>query len=154
MGERLAANQTAVFGWVFVGLWLSILAAFTELIVREGGFGQFAAPIEFGLLSIFWVFGIAAARYVADKPIVLLEARMDGLRLIQRRLWRVEATSIPYNPPPKIALVQTVDSEGDPYFELRLCDLAGAEHIIAESCDRERLERIDERLRAALQAKS
>ncbi|MDC7682337.1 hypothetical protein PQU92_03565 [Asticcacaulis sp. BYS171W] len=125
-----------IAGWVFMGVWLSMLSLFTWLFLRDGGFHQFPAEIELGIMGLFWLFGIGGGGQFFDLPIVWL--KMDGNYLRVRRQWLLTAktTMIPLDAVPSPILRESRD-ESEPYFHCVLTLSEGDSVVFSEHRDRQ-----------------
>ena len=119
--QRIAfSNNTPVFGWAFMGVWLAMLSVFTWLYVRDGGFPDTHPLFGLGFLALFWVSGIGCSSYCFRQPRIHLA--VEGMEVVVRESlpWqsREERFSVKHLAPPKI--VEEKDSDGDPYFFCRI----------------------------------
>lgn len=133
----LASDKTAIAGWIFMAIWLSFLCLFTWLFIRDGGFHQFAPPLEAGILLLFWLFGIAGARHMFGTPIVTL--CLDGVVFVLRERWlrghresRFEVTD-----ESRPAIRKIKDSEGDDRYLLEVRTAEGRRVAVCGYGDRE-----------------
>jgi len=143
-------NNIAVFGWLFMSVWMGFLVLITYIFVRDGGFHQFNPLAETGVMLMFWVFGLggcgelfghARVRVTVDAGGVLVEERY----FLRRRTARVRAADVVLS-----EVRETKDSEGDPYFVCALTLPSGRSVTVAESNDRQTVEATRQRLAAAL----
>lgn len=128
-------NYIAMFGWVFVLLWMSGLLAFTHLYLDKGIPGTHPL-VAAGIMLFFWVGGLAASAHVFSQPCVRGEVRNGALfvkswtprTLLRPRLYRFDL----FGPPPAFEIVHDTDSDGDPYFRLTITTPDGGRIAVAE----------------------
>jgi hypothetical protein len=56
-------NNSGLAGFIFMIVWIAMLALFTFIFIRDGGFHQFSMPIELGILGGFWIVGLFGAAH-------------------------------------------------------------------------------------------
>lgn len=144
-------NNAALFAQGVMVAWLALLAVFTWLVGRDGAPQGLSGTLTAALLAFFWLGGLAGAAWAFNRPRVSLEVAADGsLRLDNTHRLRRRREVIAPGSLAAIDLVQTTDSDGDPYFTcwLRLRD--GRSFAVAEGHGRQALEGDARRLRAAM----
>ena len=144
-------NRLAIAGWVFMGLWLGVLALMTWVLHRDGPHPSQPAWLQHGAIWLFWLIGIPAAAGVFAEPITRLRIGADGGVTITRRslFGRQEER----HPPGSIAAVevrQAKDSDGDITFRTTLVARDGRERLVREGPDATVQEALAQRLRAPL----
>ena len=133
---------------LFAAAWLSMLAAMTRLLFTEGVPGETA--LISGIFALFWIGGVGLAAYVSSKPCTTVSVERDRRVSCTRRYpfrvqrWRLGAGAVS-----PAVVVESTDSEGDPYFYARI---AGEDESfdLAESHGREYCEAACERFNSAL----
>lgn len=126
-----------------MAIWLSILALISHVFVRDGGFGQFAPPLELAILMLFWLFGIAGLAHFLAIPVVALDLGPgENFELRERTLRDRRVSRFPVADNYRPRLRKTRDSEGDDYWRIeirtpdgRLVGLGGANDL-ADAEDR------------------
>lgn len=113
---RLSVYRDAIIVWIFMAIWLLILGIFTWMFIRDGGFHQFAPPLELGIILLFWCFGAAGAVHAFTQPIVTLAIAGDDFIARERWLRTTRASRFPIGPQSRPAIRKTRDSEGDDLF--------------------------------------
>jgi hypothetical protein len=113
-------NHSAAFGWGFMAIWLGMLALFTGLFVREGGFHQFSRDIEIAILSVFWLGGLAGVVQVLSNPLIRVERIGDDLIVTERWPLSSRRHRLPAGTPPPATVAAERDSDGDTYYACRL----------------------------------
>jgi hypothetical protein len=141
----------AAAAWVFMGIWLGMVALFTWLFVREGGMGQFGYDAEAAILGLFWLAGIAAAGYFANIPVISVDRAGDRAIVTERRLFRRTIRDVGISELGGVVVREDTDGEGDPYFRAVLSLPDGREVVVAERHDRATVNGAAVRVRAALQ---
>lgn len=99
-----------------MAIWLGMLCLFTWLFIRDGGFHEFAPPLELGIMMLFWLFGAGGAAHMFGTPIVTLA--LHGNEFIAREHWlrSTRETRFPVTPASRPTIRKTRDSEGDDHF--------------------------------------
>lgn len=148
---RVFHNNAAAAVWIFVAIWLAMLACFTYIAWRDGGIpqvGRWAWP----LLGLFWLCGTGAASWAAGLPLIRLELGADGVRVRERYPLRVDEKRYLARDLRRPRVEAKRDSEGDERFDAVL-DLPGDRRVVViESADRESAERRCEQLFASLRS--
>lgn len=152
MADILVRNRTAWFGWGLMMVWLTMLGIVTGLVAREGSFGDMPPLMGLGLLTLMWVFGAGFGLFFFGKPTITL-LRSNG-RLVVRRRWLLRHEEDAFSPGdvPLLRIIETCDSEGDPYFELHLILDRGEPVTIAEGHDRPKVEQEKQRIEDVIRA--
>jgi hypothetical protein len=144
-------NRMAAVGWVFMAVWLGMVALFTFIMGRDGPHPSQPPLLQQGVLAGFWIVGLTIAGHVLSKPCTRLSIDADGTaRMVRRTPLRRE---VELWPPGAIAAIEVragTDDEGDPYWRSVLVARDGAEHLIREGRDPEDQRALAARLRAAL----
>ncbi|MFO1495495.1 MAG: hypothetical protein U1F26_12660 [Lysobacterales bacterium] len=113
-------NRSALALWVFMALWMAMLCAFSWLMVRDGP--PAAQPtLSVVVLAMFWLAGVPLTRHLFAKPLIFVRAGSRRRLWIRRRwLLRVEERQIGAQVPVHAQVIRDTDSDGDPYFRVRL----------------------------------
>jgi hypothetical protein len=61
--SSILRNYVAMFGWVFMLLWMSMLLAFTKLYVTKG-IPDTQPLVAAGIMSVFWIGGLAGCSHL------------------------------------------------------------------------------------------
>lgn len=149
--QREFRNDKALIGWIFMLVWLSLLACFSYLFVRDGGIPQlgiWGLPV----IGLFWVFGMAGFSWAASLARIRLVLGAEGVLLRERfpfshREKRYYSRDIAA---PFVAAGK--DSEGDPCYYCVIAFTDGHRVHVAEGSDKAELEAVRERLQASLLA--
>ena len=143
-------NRMAAFGWGFMILWLAMLCAFTWIMLRDGPPPQ-QPQLSVAALLLFWLVGVPVAAQLFAKPIVHVRVRGRGRVSIRKRylIGSVEH-EISQRGTAEVRVVESSDSDGDPYFHARLRIDDGSELDIWEGHDRAQAEAAVARFRQAL----
>jgi len=120
MQQTLITNRTAVFGWVFMLVWLGFLSLFTGLLARDGSFENLSAFWSWTIIAVFWLFGFGFSFHLFRLPITSLRIQLHELVVRRRWLWKLQEQRFTRNDRPTLKFEETTDSEGDPYFKLSL----------------------------------
>jgi len=146
-------NRKAVFLWGFMACWMAMLLAFTWLFLRDGAPAGTSPLLMAGVLCLFWFAGISISAWVLGHPLVDVEVRSRGRVQIRKRyLLRVVERQLGQRDSAHAELVETRDSDGDPYFHARL--VVGGERALDlwEGTDRAHAMAEVERFNSALRS--
>jgi hypothetical protein len=141
MHERVVfRNYFAIFLWVFMAIWMTMLAIFTWLAIRDGGIPEMHPMLATTMLAVFWVAGVGFTAAVLQMPcyrLVVELGMVEAVRFtpLRRESERHRARSLKLLP-----IVDGKDSDGDPYFKARVETPTGLQLTIAESNDRSMVE--------------
>lgn len=114
-------DRSAVFGWVFMAIWLAMLSAFTALFLRDGPPPDTSPQLMFAALAAFWILGLPAAAHIFSKPVIEVLVQHGGSVILRkRRLLRRTERRFGPRAQLRASLVEARDSDGDPYFHARL----------------------------------
>ncbi len=151
--ELLARNCVAAFGWAFVCVFVSFVAAMTWIVVRDGAAPGWSPGATWAVVALFWLLAAGVTRYAASRPCVWLYVRA-GRKLELRQRWPLRSShqALATDDVAEIAVRETKDSDGDPYFECVLTPRDGLPIRIAEGHDRATCEAACARAHAALRA--
>jgi hypothetical protein len=148
---RIFRNNAAAAVWIFVAIWLAMLACFTYIAWRDGGIpqvGRWAWP----LLGGFWLCGMGAAIWAAGLPLIRLELGADGVRVRERYPLRIDEKRYLTRDLRRPRIEAMRDSEGDERFNTVL-DLPGDRRVVlVEAADRASAEQGCEQLFASLRS--
>lgn len=143
-------NRTAVFGWGFMIAWLAMLCAFTWILLRDGPPPQ-QPPLTVAVLALFWLVGVPAALHIFARPIVHVRVHGRGRVSIRKRhLFGSVTQEIGPCAMADVRVVESTDSDGDPYFHARLRIADGVELDLWEGHQRAQAEAEVARFRQAL----
>jgi hypothetical protein len=143
-------NRSAAVGWAFMAIWLAMLAVFTWLFVRDGGFHQFSYPTEVATIALFWLAGISGAVWVCSHPVIRIDRQDQHLVVCQTWPHRssVESVGIAALPPPRLTMER--DDEGDLYFRCMIDMPDGRTVTFLQTPDKAQAEAAVEAFRRAL----
>ena len=146
--QREFRNDKAVFLWGFMLVWLAMLAIMTYVAARDGvpQTGRWTWPI----LALFWLTGIAAARWAATFARVRVTLVAAGVIVCERfpfstieKRYRSRDLTAP-------RVEETKDSDGDPYYTCVL-ELPGGHAVtVAEGSHRPDVEAVFDHLKVSL----
>ena len=147
--QREFRNDKAVFLWGFMAVWLAMLAVMTYVAVRDGGFPQIGGW-TWAVLALFWLTGIAAARWAATFARVRVTLTAGGVVVRERfpfstmeKRYRSRDLAAPH-------IDERKDSDGDPYFVCEL-ELPGGRRVaVAEGSHRPDVEAALDKLKESL----
>lgn len=146
-------NRKAVFLWGFMACWMAMLLAFTWLFLRDGAPAGTSPLLMAGVLCLFWFAGISISAWALGHPLVDVEVRSRGRVQIRKRyLLRVVERQLGPRDGAHAILVETSDSDGDPYFHARLVASGEPELNLWEGSDRAQALAEVERFNTALRS--
>jgi hypothetical protein len=144
-------NRRAGFLWGFAALWLAMLLAMTGVLLRDGPPEGYSVHATLAIGALFWMAGLGLLSFIAGKPCCQLSLQADGqVRLRWRYPFHLVDKTLPAASLLPAEVVETRDSEGDPYFLARVRSREGDVMDIAESILREECEQVSRELNARL----
>jgi len=146
-------NYSAIALWLFMAVWLAMLACFTYLFARDGSppeVGLFGVP----LLALFWVAGLGAGAWAFSHPLIRVTVSPEAVVARERWPWRARERRYRVGDVAAPDLVDGKDGDGDPYFKCLLALPDGSSLTVAEGNGRRSVEAVQQRLAAALRAGS
>ena len=108
-------HQTAIAGWIFMSIWLGMLALFTYLFMRDGGFHQFDQPIEVGIMLLFWTAGLGGTNYAFSVPMTYIWVRDGHVEISEVWPFRRAFNRIPVGDISPPVIRKKLDSDGDTF---------------------------------------
>jgi hypothetical protein len=144
-------NRSAAFLWGFAAVWLAMLMVFSYLVVRDGPPSGYSQSVTAMVLALFWLGGLGLGAFVVSKPCIRVRVDQGGNvsatwrypHRVVRRVFLAE-TVLPAQ------IVESLDSDGDPYFRVRVTTSRGESIDIAEGHSRVACERTCERFNSEL----
>lgn len=144
-------NRMAAFLWGFTVVWLGMVATFTWLLFTDGAPEGTSPLLMRAVLGAFWLAGFGLVAWVSGKAITMVTVERDrSVSCTRRYPFRVERWSLPASDVSPAELVESKDSEGDPYFYARIYESNGRIVDLAEAHDRERCENACKRFNEAI----
>ena len=143
-------NNSAIFGWAFMLVWIAMLAVFTWLYIDEAGFNQFRPGAELTIIAVFWLFGIGFSAFFFSAPLLRLSLANGHAVLCERWLWRSREESFPASALARPVLSEVTDSEGDPYYLCTIMTPSGRTIAISEHQHRPDVEAARDRFLAVI----
>jgi len=141
----------ALFLWGFAAVWLTLLAAMTYVVARDGPPAGTSASTIVVILGTLWLFGVGLVAFVSTKPCFFVSVdhanRVSAAWRYPHKVVRKELRTASVRP---AAVIESQDSEGGPYFYARVQTTAGESIDIAEGHDRSACEQACERFNRAL----
>ena len=152
--HQLAAtfqNRIALFLWGFAAVWLTILVAMTYVVLRDGPPDGNSVPMAVLVMSAFWICGIGLGAFISTKPCFFVTVDQRGNVTVTWRYPHKVVRKVLRAASVKPAVViNSRDSEGDPYFYARVVSSGGESIDIAEGHNRSVCEQACERFNLAL----
>ena len=143
-------DRSAIAAWVFIAIWMGVLALITVVMTRHGPHLSQPAELQYGVLAVFWLVGIPASAQMLASPCRRLEVdRAGGVTIHRRSPLTREVETFPSGSV-SVELRPGRDDEGDTVWRITLVARDGRERLARAGRVREDEEAIAERLRAAL----
>jgi hypothetical protein len=143
-------HRTPLVLWAFAAVWCGGVLLGTYVLWRDGPPDGATPLAAWAVLMLFWLTGIGLGTHAFSQPTVALRIEPDGRAEIvrrwplARRVARLPASAL------SLRLQEDVDSDGDPYFRLRLhAGLHLEAPVSVAEGGREHCEAMRERLRLA-----
>lgn len=144
------SNRSAVFIWGFSLAWWLMLLAMSWVFVRDGAPDGYSPELVLLIMAIFWLGGLGLIAFVAGKPCYLVKVIAgEGIQVTWRYPFKVVQHYVTIDQITLPSVVESTDSEGDPYFYARL-KLDGLVVDLAEGNDRKACELVCEQFAKAL----
>lgn len=144
----LTSNSAPVFGWVFVLMWLGVLAMGTPAYVAS----RHSADLAFAdvIMGCFWAFGIAMAAFFLRIPRTTVHADDRGIVVTERWLFTTREHRCTRADAERMVVVEAADTDGLPYFVCRWTAPSGRVIRVAEGHQRGAVDEKHRMLLAAL----
>lgn len=144
-------NRVNAFLWGFTLVWMGMLAAFTWLYFADGEAESTRGLLEHGALLLFWLGGLGLVGWASASPCSFVSVSPGGtVRFTRRYPFRAERWQIAAGEASPAEVVESRDSDGDPYFYARIRGPRGEAFDLAESHSRELCEAACERFNRAI----
>lgn len=143
-------NRMALFGWIFMSIWMGMLVIFTYLFHRDGGVPGHSFELGALFLAAGWLIGLGATAFFFNMPVT--RVLVQGGSVILRERWplRAKVQTFDVKDAENIFVREEKDSEGDAYFICYLRTPEGRDVRIKEAHLREIPEKARTELLAAL----
>jgi len=159
--DFILRNNVALFGWGFSVFFLLMCTVFSYILIRDGASSVQIYPpdipdyypvlVPLSILGAFWLAGLGLANFLAGIPCVRVEVSPDRVTRVEKRFpFRKELAFLLPTEVASVELLESRDSDGDPYFMVRLLSIHGLSCDIAEGSDRSHCEDILARFRMAI----
>jgi len=144
-------NCIAAFSWGITAVFMLVVVAMTCVLLRDGAPSGYSPLLMVGVLGLFWLAGLGVAAHVARQPCVRVTVHPEGHMTITWRypVWMVTRDVPPAEVPPA-AVVESRDSDGDPYFHAQVVLTDGTPVDLTEGHDREACRAACDRFNAAV----
>ena len=144
------SNNLAIFGWIFMSIWMVMLVLISWLFVRDGGFRQFNPAVETGIMMLFWMFGFAGCAQIFGAQRIRVTVGNRSIEVLERWPLRRRLESCAVRDVAISPVTEGKDDEGDPYFRCTLSMASGRNVTFSESHDRSLVEAARKRFMAAV----
>lgn len=143
-------NDAALFPWAIAIFYWFGIAVVTWLIVRDGLPPNLNPAFSKGMMMFFWMGAIGLAFWASGLRRIHVEVDQGQGRLVQSGLFKQEAIAFTQRDVTQLEVVESTDSDGDPYFSCVLALNDGQGIRVVEGHDRRTVESAVWRLRKAL----
>ncbi len=137
-------SRIAIFEWVFSILWIGGVVGATYLVIRDGSPVGVSETLSVAVLIFFWIGVIILIRFACGRACTTVRVLSEGAvaivvryphKVIRRTYQLSDLTDLP-------RVVETQDSDGDPYFrcELTVGPPFNEPICLAEGCSKEQCE--------------
>ena len=109
-------NRIPAFLWGFAVFWYAMAMAFTWLVLDPGPSRDAAPSVIYGTLALFWFAGIVVVSMALAAPSVRVVVHPGRVRVTSRYPLRTVEESFRTAELQPAEVVDSVDSDGDPYF--------------------------------------
>lgn len=148
-------NRLAGFLWGFAAVWLTMLLAMTYVVLRDGPPEGSSVSTVVIVMGLFWIGGIVLGVFVSTKPCIFVT--LEGSNRVSAT-WRyphkVVRKVLPAASVLPAAVIDSRDSEGDPYFYARVNTIDGEPIDITEGHSQKDCEQACERFNSTLYPES
>ena len=145
------SNRVSAFLWGFSLIWLSLLAMFTGLLVRDGPPDGYSLEFVWVIIALFWLGGVGLTGYALSKPCYFVTIDYGGtVHFTWQYPHRRRCAEVPSRELALPYVFDSKDDEGAPYFIARLELPDGRVFIVAEGHSREKCEEACSRFKSAI----
>lgn len=109
-------NRIPSFLWGFSVAWHAVVLAFTALVWEQGPPKDVAPSVIYGALALFWFAGLVLGAMALAAPCIRVVVRPWRIEVESRYPFRTVRESFRTIDLSPAEVVDSVDSEGDPYF--------------------------------------
>jgi hypothetical protein len=115
------ANYKPAFGWVIASFCLLMAIVLSFIVYRDGPPTGYS-PLSVSIILVFlWAFVLGGAAYAFHFPCVVVCITSDNrLRIVLQYPFSRQTNDMPPSAVKQISIIETKDSEGDPYFLARI----------------------------------
>jgi hypothetical protein len=144
-------HRIALFEWSFSAVFVFIVALFTYVLVRDGAPSGYSLEFMLFVMGCFWLGGIVLLEYASSRACVEVICRgAAGIAIRWRYPFKSVARVARRSEVLPASVVESQDSEGDPYFHARVCLSDGTIVDIAEGHDAAHCRSICDQFNAAV----
>ncbi len=143
-------NCKAAFLWGFMAVFITFVALMTWVLFRDLSNSKSHGFWQAAIMGVFWVAGLGFSAFAARRPCVSVAVQAGTVRIVHRYPFSREQREVLPGEFESARIVESRDSDGDPYFHARACLNDGSYVDLFESQNRERCEAVCERFNAAV----
>lgn len=134
-------NRMAWALWIFMAIWMAFLIAMTWVVVRDGPPDGQSWTTMGAVLAFFWLGGSGATAWACRFRLLRVDVADSGaLDISWRSPYKSERRRVEARDVPPAVVVDSKDSDGDPYFICRVTLADGTALDLAESHGRTEIE--------------
>jgi hypothetical protein len=135
-------NYKAAFLWGFMAIFMSLVALMTWVLFRDLSKSQSHGVWQSVIMGVFWIAGLGFSAFAASQPCVKVVVAHGFVRIVHRYPFSRLEHELPYDRAKPAQIVESRDSEGDPYFSARAGMVDGLPIDLFESHSRGKCEAV------------
>jgi hypothetical protein len=143
-------NRAAAFLWGFASVWCGMLGIMTYVLFRDGAPAGHSWLLVITIFVLFWACGVGLLVYAASHPCISVVVDGKRVSVTWRYPHRSETQSYPAAHLPKAQVTAEKDSEGDPYYFVRVTLSEGRNFELRQSHSRDVCQQVCSRFNDAL----
>jgi hypothetical protein len=135
-------NYKAAFLWGFMAVFMTFVALMTLVLFRDLSASKSHGFWQAVIMGVFWIAGLGFSMFAAGRPCVTVVVQPGTVRIVHRYPFRCKQHDVSYGELTSAQVVESRDSEGDPYFYARTRLKDGSRVDLSESHSREKCETV------------
>lgn len=113
-------NYTALFAWFFCAFWIILSGLFLYLLARDGNQIGIVGQITIPVIATFGTAVLVSYSLNCYLTSVVFDRARRNVVVRKRGLVSGQIMASPFSEIQTLEIVETIDSDGDPYFHLDL----------------------------------
>jgi hypothetical protein len=135
-------NYKAAFLWGFMAVFMAFVALMTWVLFRDLSASKSQGLWQAVIMSVFWIAGLGFSMFAAGRPCMTVVVQPRTIRIVHRYPFSRKQHDVSYGELTSAQVVESRDSEGDPYFYARTSLKDGSRIDLFESHRREKCETV------------